>query len=54
MPQPDTLAVVDFAENAPLRWSQRDFLTGVAARRSIGEPCICTNEAIKQKTRLTI
>ena len=37
MPQPDTLAVVDFAENAPLKRSRRAFLTGAAGRRSIGE-----------------
>jgi hypothetical protein len=36
MPQPDTLAVVDFAENAPFRRSWRDFLTGAAGPRPIG------------------
>jgi thiamine biosynthesis lipoprotein len=37
MPQPDTFALVDFAESAPYRRSRRDFLTGTAGRRSIGE-----------------
>jgi thiamine biosynthesis lipoprotein len=37
MPQPDTLALVDFAENGPARRSRRDFLTGVAGRRTIGD-----------------
>ena len=37
MPQPDTLALVDFAQSAPFRRSRRDFLTGTAGRRSVGE-----------------
>ena len=37
MSQPDTLALVEFAENGPSRRSRRDFLTGVAGRRTIGD-----------------
>ena len=37
MPQPDTLALVEFAENGPARRSRRDFLTGVSGRRTIGD-----------------
>jgi FAD:protein FMN transferase len=37
MPQPDTLALVNFAEHAPFRRTRRDFLTGAAGRRSIGD-----------------
>jgi thiamine biosynthesis lipoprotein len=37
MPQPDTLAGVDFTANGPSRRSRRDFLTGTAGRRSAGD-----------------
>lgn len=37
MPQPDTLALVDFAENGPFRRTRRDFLTGTAGRRDLGD-----------------
>jgi hypothetical protein len=37
MPQPDTLALVDFAENGPFRRSRRDFLTGTTGRRALGD-----------------
>jgi FAD:protein FMN transferase len=37
MPQPDTLALVEFPENGPARRSRRDFLTGVSGRRTIGD-----------------
>ena len=37
MPQPDSLALVDFAENGPFRRTRRDFLTGAAGRRVLGD-----------------
>ncbi len=37
MPQPDTLAGVDFTDNGPFRRSRRDFLTGTAGRRAAGD-----------------
>jgi thiamine biosynthesis lipoprotein len=37
MPQPDTLAGVDFTDNGPSRRSRRDFLTGASGRRAVGD-----------------